>query len=97
MARHASIGVHDDLASSKSRVSDWTAERKATARIDEVFGRHVQELFRHGFADHCIEHAFLDLFVMNMGLMLCRHDDRVDTDWLPTFIFDGDLAFTVWQ
>src|SRR6185312_427560 len=95
VASHASVGVDNDLASGQPGVGDRAALSESTTGIDEVFRLLVEELTWDRFADHHVEHAFFDLFVVHIRLVLRGDDDRVDANGFAILVFDRHLALPI--
>src|SRR5439155_5660763 len=96
MAGHTTIGVDDDFATRQTGVAERPTDHEASGRIDEVLGLIVEQVRLDNGLDHVLLDVPLDLFVVDLGRVLSRDHDRVNSGGSTEAIFDGDLALTIW-
>ncbi len=95
MARHAAVGVHDDLAPRQAGVAHWPADGEAARRIDEELGVCIQHLRRNHRSDDVLDHVGTNLLLGGGLCMLGRDDDRVYAHWPAVLVLHRHLALAV--
>ena len=98
MASPSSIGIHNDFPASQAGIPIGSSSYEFPGRIKYIPGID-QPLFRNGGLDHNIDEVFFYLFVSNVGVVLARDEDGVNSfgDYVVIFVFvlDGHLHFGV--
>mmetsp|Transcript_19617 Transcript_19617/g.47519 ORF Transcript_19617/g.47519 Transcript_19617/m.47519 type:complete len:279 (+) Transcript_19617:1967-2803(+) len=77
MSTPAAIGVNDDLASSESCVSVWSADDEFAGGVEVEDGVVVHELARDDRLDDVLQQVLAQRLVADLGGVLRRDDDRV--------------------
>ena len=95
MARHAAIGIDDDLASGQATVAVRAPDHKPAGRVNKVFGVCVTPRCRQNRFDDFFHHRFLQILQGDAFLVLGREHHGIDSDRLAVFIPEGQLALGV--
>src|SRR5579862_1967788 len=95
VAAISAIGVHDDLAAGKSRVTHRPAGNETAGGIDVVFGFLIDHGFGEDGADDFIHYCFFQVAVRNFVAVLRGDYDSVNACWPAIDIFNCDLGFSV--
>jgi len=94
----ASIGIDDDLSSSKSSIGSGSSHNKGTRGIDHKLGLS-QHFSRANFPNNLLNQSVFDSLVINTGVMLGGDEDVIDRDWLHSasslLVFDNHLRLAV--
>lgn len=100
MGTPSSISVDDDLATSKSGISFWSANDKTTRRIEMVDSVIVKILGRDDLFDDLLHQISANLLVGHVLTMLCGDKESVDANWSELAVgrlsvFHGNLGLPV--
>ncbi|RMU72680.1 hypothetical protein ALP24_05656 [Pseudomonas syringae pv. aptata] len=92
---HSAVGVHDDLAAGQTAVAYRATDDEVAGRVDVELGVLVQQVRRDDVLDDQIHHAFAQVLVRHIRVVLGRQDDGVDADHLAVFVTAGNLGFGI--
>ncbi len=97
MARHAAIGINDDLATGQASIGVRTTQLKGSSWVDENLQviRHkcggdqgVDDVFNEVWFDQCLG--------IEAWLVLSRYEHRTKGNRLAIFVIKGHLSLAVW-
>src|SRR5262249_16288591 len=60
---HATVGIHDDLASGQAGIAHGAADYEAAGGIDVIFGVGVEQVFGKGSLNHVAKDVSAEFFV----------------------------------
>src|ERR1019366_7522061 len=92
---HAAVRVDDDLAAGEAAVALRTADDEPARRVDVELGRLVDQLLRKRLLDDELDDRLAELLVLDLLVVLRRHDDRVDADRDVVLVLERDLRLAV--
>ncbi|KPW19016.1 Uncharacterized protein ALO83_00811 [Pseudomonas cannabina pv. alisalensis] len=95
MTGHAAVGVDDDLAAGQATVAYRATDDEIAGRVDVELSVLVQQMRRDDVLDDQLHHAFAQVFVGHIRVMLGRQHDGVDADHFAIFVTAGDLGFGI--
>ena len=80
MGSPASIGINDDLSSSKSSISSGSSHNEGTRGIDNKLGlgQHFSGAY---LSDNLLDQSVFDSLVVNTSVVLGGYEDVIDRDW----------------
>ena len=98
MTSCSTVSINDDLTTCKSTVTMRSTDYKTSCRIDEIFCLVINHISRNDFIEYIFFDIFMNLFLCNFRIMLCRAYNCIDTDRFSFFvIFNSYLCFSVWS
>ncbi|RMU44311.1 hypothetical protein ALP28_05422 [Pseudomonas savastanoi pv. nerii] len=92
---HAAVGVDDDLAAGQATVTYRATDDEVAGRVDVELGVLVQQVRRDDVLDDQLHHAFAQVLVGHIRVVLSRQYDGVDADNLAVFVTAGNLGFCI--
>ncbi len=100
MTGHATVGVDDDLAAGEAGVAHRAAEDERSGRVDQQTHVGRVEVGQVRVGEHRIDDVGAQIrreqvVQIDIGGVLRRDDDRVETDGLVAVVLDGDLGLAV--
>jgi len=81
MTTPSSVGIDNDLSSSKTGISAGSSDHKRARRVQVVDSLIVNQVLREGWLDDELVQIGLDLFVGDIRGVLAGDQDGVDSDW----------------
>ena len=96
VARHAAVGVDDDLASGQARVAHRSTDHEPAGRVDEVPRVGIEQLRRDRDLHHLLAHGRRQVGQVDLGIVLGADQHRVDPPRPAVgVVLDRDLALAV--
>ncbi len=95
MARHAAVGIHDDLASGEAAVTERSANHELPGGIHVEAGTGVQPFGGDHRADDLVDHRRAQVCMGDGRAVLGRDHDGVDCHRLAVLVADRDLALGI--
>src|SRR5450830_168449 len=92
---HAAVAVDDDLATGQAAVAHRATDDEVAGRVDVELGILGQQFGRQHVLDDQLHHAFAQVFVGDVRVVLGRQHDGVDTDHLAAFVTASHLRLGV--
>src|SRR6266550_4055705 len=91
VTRHATVGVHDDLAAGQAGVALRAPDHETTGRVDEdIRIGDLEARVREHRPDHERDHTLAQLHVVDLVRVLGGHYHLTDPDRPHTFVHDAD-------
>ena len=95
VARHAAVGVDDNLAPGQAAIADGAADHEPARRIDVVLRAFAEPARRQHRLDDLFHDGFVQVFLPDLRCMLGRQHDGLDADGLVVLVGEGQLALRV--
>ena len=75
-----------------------STDYKTSCRIDEIFCLVINHISRNDFIEYIFFDIFMNLFLCNFRIMLCRAYNCIDTDRFALFaVFYSYLSLSIWS
>src|SRR5882762_4778731 len=95
VAAVTAVGIHDDLASSQTRVTHGSADDKAARRINVIFRFRVQHRGRNDWLDHMLGDGVAQVGVGDLLAMLRGDHHARDTLRAAVAVLNSDLRLSI--
>ncbi|CAI8949995.1 NAD-specific glutamate dehydrogenase [Pseudomonas sp. IT-P12] len=92
---HAAVAVDDDLAAGQATVAHRATDDELASRVNVELGVLGQQLGRQYVLDDQLHHAFAQVVVRHVRVVLGRQYNGVDTHHLAAFVTAGHLRLGV--
>ena len=91
----SAVRINNDLSSRQPGVAMRAANFETAGWIDQVAGPLVKQMLWNDMLDDMFNDIFANPFLCCIGIVLSRHDHRVDALHAATVVFDSHLRLSV--